>query len=68
MVHHVNCHQDKTLASASQGVGVAQISDEVAGAKLGLLQFESWSSDEVALIGRALSWGYCSLKAGLAIG
>ena len=54
MVNHVNCHLDKTLASASQGVGVAQISDEVAGAKLGLLQFESWGSDRVALIGRAL--------------
>ena len=57
MVHHVNCHQDKTLASASQGVGVAQISDEVAGAKLGLLQFESWGSDRVALIGRELIEG-----------
>ena len=48
------CHQEKTLASASQGVGVAQISAGVAGAKLGLLQLESWSSGEVALIGRAL--------------
>ena len=38
-------------------VGVAQISDEVAGAKLGLLQLESWISDEVALIGRALIEG-----------
>ena len=57
MVHHVNCHLDKTLASASQGVGVAQISAGVAGAKLGLLQFESWGSDEVALIGRALIEG-----------
>ena len=47
-------HQDKPLASASQGVGVAQISDEAAGAKLGLLQIESWGSDRVALIGRAL--------------
>ena len=54
MVHHVNYQQDKTLASASQGVGVAQISDEVAGAKLGLLQFESWGSDRVAVDGRAL--------------
>ena len=35
-------------------VGVAQISAGVAGAKLGLLQFESWGSDRVALIGRAL--------------
>ena len=51
------CHQDKTLASASQGVGVAQISDGWASAKLGLLQFESWSSDGVAMIGRALIEG-----------
>ena len=46
------CHLDKTLASTSQGVGVAQISDEVAGAKLGLLQFESWGSDRVAADGQ----------------
>ena len=35
-------------------VGVAQISDEVAGAKRWLLQLESWGSDRVAMIGRAL--------------
>ena len=64
MVHHVNYQQDKTLASASQGVGVAQISDEVAGAKLGLLQLESWGSDRVAMIGRALQ----GPKGGVALG
>ena len=35
-------------------VGVAQISAGVAGAKLGLLQLESWGSDRVAVDGRAL--------------
>ena len=64
MVHHVNCQQDNTQASASQGVGVAQISDEVAGAKLGLLQLESWGSDGVAMIDRALQ----GPKGGVALG
>ena len=44
-------------ASADLTAGVAQIRAGWAGAKLGLLQFESWSSDGVALIGRALIEG-----------
>ena len=51
-------------ASADLRDGVAQISDEVAGAKRGLLQFESWGSDRVALIGRALQ----GPKDGVALG
>ena len=41
-------------ASADLRDGVAQIRAGVAGAKLGLLQIESWSSDGVAMDGRAL--------------
>ena len=55
-------------ASESLKDGVAQIRAGVAGAKRGLLQIESWSSDRVAMDGRALSGGYCSLKAEVAIG
>ena len=41
-------------ASADLRDGVAQIRAGVAGAKLGLLQFESWGSGEVAVDARAL--------------
>ena len=41
-------------ASADLRDGVAQIRAGWASAKLGLLQFESWGSDRVAMIGRAL--------------
>ena len=41
-------------ASASPWAEVAQVRAGWAGAKRELLQFESWGSDRVALIGRAL--------------
>ena len=41
-------------ASADLRVEVAQVRAGWAGAKRDLLQFESWSSDKVAMIGRAL--------------
>ncbi len=44
--------------------GVAQIRAGWASAKRGLLQFESWISDGVALIGRALQ----GPKGGVALG
>ena len=44
-------------ARADLRAEVAQIRAGWASAKLGLLQFESWGSDRVALIGRALIEG-----------
>ena len=41
-------------ASADLRAGVAQVRAGWASAKLGLLQIESWISDEVAVDGRAL--------------
>ena len=46
--------QDRVAASADLRAKVAQIRAGWASAKLGLLQIESWSSDGVAVVGRAL--------------
>ena len=56
--------QDRVAASADLRDGVAQIRAGVAGAKLGLLQLESWGSDRVAMIGRALQ----GTEGGVALG